>query len=435
MHSRQKILVTEYAKPAAIHEDIAKRCAILPEEALDLLVRIGNRISEVLALETSPVFIGGDGIQFRDISGVLSLAPGVEFEIAPKFLGNTGMWKEDFFFLAMLTHYGKLLDGEELQSSSREDSSLSTLIGRSLVEMYWKNHRRPLRTYRQLHQCEFALEGDFDPENLSYPMEEGFPQFITTLTRMNIYNATIRDAAAKLIPIVPDIETRMRLERLVYHLPYQTSSHRTYNHRLPSRFRNWQSTFDLSLDILRGLSGTYESSTALAPGYVLRTWQIWENLVFIALREYFSSEHVDVHSLHLLGERKYGKTVKEINVIPDAIVTLNNGNSPTKIIVDAKYKSQVRHSTMTVSTADIYEALAFSRASQISEVMLIYPRPFSEETSFMNEVGIAREFSSISIGEIRIHAIEIGVCGISGRNGTEKFSDGLSEIILKSVSS
>ena len=429
MRPWQRFTTVEYAKPAPLHDEIALRSDISPSTARELLIRAGNRVRSLLALERVPISFNADRIQFQNVAGLLVLTSGLELEIAPKFLGNAPGWREDFFLLATLSHHGRLLDHEGLKSSSRANSDLATLIGRSLVEMYWRNQRRPLRTYRRLHQSEFAIDGDFDPEDLSHPAEEGFPQWVTSFTRANSFNAVIRAAAAQLAPVVPDIETRFRLERLAQHLPHQQRPSRLHDRRLPSRSQSWQSTFDLSLDVLRGLGGAYDPKNALAPGYVMKTWQVWEQLVSLSLRTAFPTKSVELQPQHRLGTRTQAGKAKDLHVYPDAIVSLGTVEHPRKIIVDAKYKGHMERSATVVSNADIYEALAFARATEIVEVVLAYPRPVDGPPSSKHKVGHAFEFSRVLADGVHIRAIELGVCGISGRRGFKTFSDALAKVL------
>lgn len=429
MRPWQRFTAIEYAKPATLHEEIARSSNISPSKAKELLLKAGDRVRDILGLDNMPLSLTGDRVQFQNVAGLLVLASGLELEIAPKFLGNAPGWREDFFLLATLSHHGRLLDNENLRSSAHASSDLATLIGRSLVEMYWKNQRRPLRTYRRLHIRDFAIEGDFDPEDFSHPAEEGFSQSVTSFTRLNPYNAVIRSAAAQLAPVVPDVETRARLERLSQHLPHQPRPLRLHDQRLPSRSRTWQPTFDLSLDILRGLGGAYDPKNALAPGYVMQTWQVWEQLISLSLRSAHPPKSVIIQPQHRLGTRSVGGALRDLHVYPDAIISLNGSTETRRIIVDAKYKGHVERGSTSISSADIYEALAFARATAISEAVLVYPRPIEGLMSGQDEVGHALEFSRVVADGVTIRAIELGVCGISKRNGLKRFAKALADIL------
>jgi len=430
MRERQRITATEYAKPTALVELIARTSDISVGNARELLLGTGQRVRNILGLNTAPIALVGDKVQFQNFAGLIVLARGLELEVAPKFLGDAEGWREDFFLLSTLSHHGRLLDEEGLQASAQANSDLATLIGRSLVEMYWRNHRRPLRTYRRVRQTEFAIDGDYDPEYLILPTDDGFVQEITSFTRINSYNAVIRAAAAQLSPVVPDAETRSRLERVADHLPRQRAPSRLKNRRVPSRARSWQPTYDLSLDILRGLGGAYDPKNALAPGFIMTTWQVWEHLISIALRSGVGGKNISIQSGHQLGMRTKGTETSPLTVYPDAIVSLRETSGIRKVIIDAKYKGHVeRRGAQFVSNSDIYEALAFSRATAVKDVVLAYPKTIDLSNLEGCTVGEATEFSNITVDDVRIRAFELGVRGISKRGGLKKFVSALSSAI------
>ena len=422
MRPWQRYTAVEFAKPAALAEEIAKSSDISITKARELLLNAASRVRGMLGLESAPIALNADRIQFQNFAGLLVLAPGLELEVAPKFLGSTPGWREDFFLLATLSHHGRLLDDEGISSSSSATSDLATLIGRSLVEMYWRNQRRPLRSYRRLHQQDFAIEGDFEPEDLIHPGEEGFDQQVTTFTRLNPYNAVIGAAAAQLAPIVPDAETRARLERVAQHLPRQSAPARLKDQRLPSRTGGWQPIYDLSLDILRGLGGAFDPKNALAPGFVMQTWQAWEHLVTISLRSGLGGKNVSAQSGSFLGKRFAGSSSTNLNVYPDIVATVQLDDGARQVIIDAKYKGHIERGRLAVSNADIYEALAFSRATTIKDVVLAYPCVASGISSCAKDVSHVSEFSRITVEDVTIRAIELGVCGISQRGGLKKFA-------------
>lgn len=428
MRSWQRFTTIEYATPYALASEISQKSDIPFNKAQELILGAGNRVRGLLGLESLPMLISGDLVQFQNFAGLLVLAPGLELEVAPKFLGDVPGWREDFFLLATLSHHGRLLDDEGLRSASKSSSDLATLIGRSLVGMYWKNQRRPLRTYQKLRYTDFAIDGDFDPEDLFNPSEEGFDQQVTTFTRANPYNAIIQAAAKQLAPVVPDAETRTRLERVGQHLPSQRLPSRLGGHKLPSRSSHWQPTFDLSLDILQGLGGAYDPKNSLAPGFVVQTWQVWEHLISIALRSSLGGKNVAVQAKQVLGRRHFDAKSVPLNVFPDVMVNVTSDSGTRRIVLDAKYKGHVDRGRLSVSNADIYEALAFSRASSVNEIVLAYPSRFNIIDPSKNEVGYANEFSKITVGEVCIRAVELGVSGISKRGGLNTFSQALSRI-------
>lgn len=429
MRSWHRYTAIEYAPPRALAREVARTSGVSVKQAQELLLGAADRVRGLLGLTAIPIILRGELVQFRNFAGLLVLAQGMELEVAPKFLGSASGWREDFFLLATLSHHGRLLDSEGLKSASRQTSDLATLIGRSLVEMYWREQRRPLRTYRRLSERMFALEGEFEPEELLSREEDGFIQVVTSLTRLNPYNAIIRSAAEQLSQVVSGGETRVRLERVSHHLPRQALPARRTRRRLPSRLYAWQSTYDLSLDILRGLGGSYDPKNALAPGFVMLTWQVWEYLITIGLCSGFGGQNVSIQPKRRLGTRYVNGRYSSLDVFPDAVVQVSTSECKRLVIVDAKYKGHTGEVSLSVSNADIYEVLAFSRASSIKDAVLIYPCVFNPDDPSKSDVGGAYEFSRIDVDDVTIRAIEVGVSGIAGRGGLKRFVTALARSI------
>lgn len=425
----RRFTAVEYGTPTALIEQIAGETEFSADEARTLLFQAADRIRQLLRLESRPLFVDGDQIRFRDVAGLIVLAPGLEIEVAPKFLGETEAWREDFFLLASLSHHGRLLDGLDVRASSRETSALTTLIGRSLVETYWRNHRRPLRSYMRHNVTTFSIDGEFEPEELMTPAEEGFRQEVTSFSRINPYNAVIRAAAERLASVMPDVETRVRLERVAQHLPRQPRPHRLAGRRLPSRSRRWQSLYDLSHDVLRGFGGAYDPEHVRGPGFVLRTWPAWEQLITSASKRAFGVRNVASQPSHRLGRRLSGGKSSDVYVYPDLVVSVGSAGRTRRVVVDAKYKARTGTKTRSISSADLYEALAFGQAADVAEIVLVFPGRVESGTSVVGSVGQAAEFSSVSVNGVRVRGVELGVCGISRRGGLQKFETALAATV------
>ena len=421
----QRFSVVEYSRPVPLADEIARGSRVPVDRVEKLLINSAERVRRLLRLESSPVSWAGGRVQFQNVAGILLIAPQLELEIAPKFLGDASGWREDFFLIATLSSHGRLLDREGLNSSSRATSDLATLIGRNYVEMYNQNRRRPLRVYRRPQHTGFSLEGDFAPEELSFPGEDGFAQEVTTFTRRNSYNAVLYSAAIQLAAVVPDVETRARLENLAQHLPRQAAPSRLNGRPLPSRARSWQPAYDLALDILRGFGGTFDPKNLFAPGFLVKTWQIWEDLVSLGLRLGFGPKQLYVQPRYRLGSRSVDGKDTPVSVTPDCLVSIDSEKGRRLIIVDAKYKGNFDRSDRSVSNSDIYESLAFSRATGVNEVVLVYPMSIKSGSEYRGPVGCAREFARIQVEDTHIRAIEIGVQGVSDTGGLRRFVNSL----------
>lgn len=161
----------------------------------------------------------------------------------------------------------------------------------------------------------------------------------------------------------------------------------------------------------------------------MQTWQVWEQLISLSLRSVFPPKSVVLQAQHKLGTRSIGRAVKDLHVYPDAIVSRGGEGDSRKIIVDAKYKGHVERGATAISNADIYEALAFSRATGVSEAVLVYPRPVDGVPSALDEVGHAREFSRVVADGVILRAVELSVCGISRRGGLKRFAEAFAGVL------
>lgn len=396
-----------------------------------LLKVAGDRVAAKLHLSQSPLDLTAEMVRATDIAGLLRIGPGIELEIAPKFLGGEAShagWREDFFFLALLSRHGHLLSADRLRALAVHNVDLATLVGRALVQLYWDNHRRPLRTYRRTLVRDFTIYGDIEPEALWAPNDEGFEQTVMQFDRRNLFNATIRAAVLDLIPEVRDPELRGTLDRIAQILNPQERPRGIIQKRLPNRSRRWQTTYDLAVDVLRSFGLSYASGAAMAPGYVLATWRVWEDLVGLALRIGFGGASIKIQHSFVLGQRyrsvQDGVITRPVTVTPDVVVQDGPAETP-RILVDAKYKGHVDKGRQRIVEADAYEALAFCTASKCPIAVLVYPHV--PHTGLPAELGQSRVLEMIKIGSIRIIGIEVDVRGISSRGGLKLFSERLTK--------
>ena len=110
----------------------------------------------------------------------------------------------------------------------------------------------------------------------------------------------------------------------------------------------------------------------MAPGFVVSTWQLWQDLLTISLRLAYGAARVKAQSALVLGSRRRANgTQARLNVRPDISAVTNNGLA---VLVDAKYKGRVDRKQGYSSEAHIYESIAFSKASGGLPVVLAYPR-------------------------------------------------------------
>lgn len=418
----ERLSVTEYRWEAGLVGEASDRTGLSRAEVRRLLEAAGNRLRKDLRVDT-PVELKGDSVKISQVAGVLRLAPSLELEVAPKFLGaEWDEWREDFFVIAALSRFGRVLPREDVLAGKAARRDLATLLGHIFVREYWRHHRRPLRLYRHRSWQSFAVEGELDPEAVVLPDPDGFMQSAPVFDRDNGYIRTIHAAVGVLVSEVGAGQVRQQLERA--HSVTKTSSPSARAHvvpyRLPNRHRRWQTLYDLSRDVLRGFGAGYaDADRILAPGFILKTNKAWEDLVGQALRSGLTGAKVRTQKPYMLGTR----AGTPVSVTPDVSI---EGATPPLILVDAKYGARL-DTTVSIASGDLYEALAFAEAAGVTRVLLAYPRRAAEPVV---QVGAAELIDAVDVGPRHIRALSIECRGINTRGAFALLSQRLAEAVL-----
>ncbi|OHW41185.1 restriction endonuclease [Pseudomonas sp. 06C 126] len=403
---RTRLSLIEYGTPVDLSRAIADALGLDRAKANSLLLEAGNRAASSLRLNYNPIIVSTKGTRAIDFAGLIRLAPSLELEVAPKFLGlddRDAAWREDFFFLSTLSRHGRLLASERLSASGGTPRDLSTLVARSITSMYEAHKRRPLRSYRRVREADFFIDGDPDPVELIFPSPDGFEQELIRFDRKNYWNGDIVAAAKVLLPEVSDPAVASSLVRLIEDLsPQNLASNR--RNPIPARHRAWKPLHELSVDVLGGLGLNYKQGQAHAPGYLVKTWRVWEDVLTLAARLGFGRNAVVSQHGYPLGSKTKMDTgaVSQLSVYPDCVIE-SHGTRP-RILLDAKYKGHVEKGQLRISEADIYEALAFSTATRCNLVALAYP---AQPDNAPQPVGTCTIFEKVVVGAVQIVGIQI----------------------------
>jgi len=419
--TRTRLSLVEYGAPVDLSRAISDVAGIERAKANSLLMEAGSRVASSLRLSYSPINIEPSGVRAVDFAGLIRLGPSLELEVAPKFLGldeKDSTWREDFFFLSTLSRHGRLLASERLSASGGAPRDLSTLVARAIASMYEQRKRRPLRSYRRVREADFFIDGDPEPMDLLFPSPDGFEQDTVRFDRRNCWNADIVGAARELLPEVSDPSAVSSLVRLIEELSPQGSAIKR-GKAIPARHRAWRPLHELSVDVLGGLGLSYQQGRAHAPGYLVSTWRVWEDLLTISARLAFGRDAVVPQRGYPLGTKVRGATgsISKLSVYPDCVIE-SDGDRP-KVLLDAKYKGHVEKGNLRISEADIYEALAFSRATGCDMVVLAYPAP--PERPF-NALGHCFIFEKVTVGSVQISGIQIECRRIASVGGLREFA-------------
>lgn len=420
-HTRTRLSLVEYGAPVDLTRSIAEAIGVDRTKANSLLMEAGRRASSSLRLNYNPISVDAKGTRAIDFAGLIRLGPALELEVAPKFLGlddTDATWREDFFFLSTLSRHGRLLASERLSASGGTPRDLSTLVARSITSMYDARKRRPLRSYRRVREADFFIDGDPDPVDLIFPSPDGFEQELIRFDRRNGWNSDIVAAAKELLPEVSDPSAVSSLVRLVEDLsPQNVPTNR--RKPIPARHRAWKPLHELSIDVLGGLGLNYKQGTAHAPGYLVDTWRVWEDLLTVAARLGFDRNAVVPQRGYPLGTRTKISTgaVSNLSVYPDCVIE-PDGTRP-RMLLDAKYKGHVEKGQLRISETDVYEALAFSKATGCNLVALAYP---AQPKSARASTGTCLMFEKIRIGQVQIIGMQVEVRAISKTGALKEFS-------------
>ncbi|WP_336235799.1 5-methylcytosine restriction system specificity protein McrC [Achromobacter dolens] len=405
-HTRTRLSLVEYGAPVDLSRAIAEAIGVDRTKANSLLIEAGSRAASSLRLNYNPISADAKGARAIDFAGLIRLAPSLELEVAPKFLGlddTDATWREDFFFLSTLSRHGRLLASERLSASGGTPRDLSTLVARSITSMYAARKRRPLRSYRGMREADFFIDGDPDPVDLIFPSPDGFEQELIRFDRRNGWNADIVAAAKELLPEVSDPLAAGSLVRLIEDLSPQNAP---ANRRkpIPARHRAWKPLHELSIDVLGGLGLNYKQGQAHAPGYLVDTWRVWEDLLTVAARLGFGRNAVVPQRGYPLGIKTKVSTgtVSKLSAYPDCLIE-PAGTRP-RMLLDAKYKGHVEKGQLRISQADVYEALAFSKATGCNLVALAYP---AQPGDTPHPVGTCTVFEKVVIDAVQIVGIQI----------------------------
>lgn len=406
MTLRTRLSLVEYGTPVDLSRAITDATGVDRTKANSLLIEAGMRAAASLGLSYNPISVNAKGARAIDFAGLIRLAPSLELEVAPKFLGlddSDAAWREDFFFLSTLSRHGRLLASERLTASGGTPRDLSTLVARSITGMYEAHKRRPLRSYRRVREAAFFIDGDPDPVDLIFPSPDGFEQELIRFDRKNGWNGDIVAAARELLPEVSDPSVASSLVRLIEDLSPQNMP---VNRRspIPARHRAWKPLHELSVDVLGGLGLNYRQGQAHAPGYLVSTWRVWEDLLTVAARLSFGRSAVVPQRGYALGTKIKMSTgaVSKLSVYPDCVIE-PDGTRP-RMLLDAKYKGHVEKGQLRISEADVYEALAFSKATGCNLVALAYP---AQPGDTPQPVGTCTIFEKAMVDAVQIAGIQV----------------------------
>jgi 5-methylcytosine-specific restriction enzyme subunit McrC len=409
-----RITLRELEERPGTTQEVAQKSSASEADIILQLRDLNERIRDLLGHEEDAIVATVGGAWRADgVAGLLRLNSAIELEVVPKFLDPSAeSWRSDFFVLAVLVQTGQLLVDDDIAAAVDDRGGLATLIARSLIRQCDANARRPIRRYQRTRKTDFSLDGDVDWDTLAMPDADGYSISHLELTRRNSYNATLTAAAQILVPEVADGDTQAQLIQLVRSFTRQGPPPKQLL-PLPPRHASWESPYQLARLVVEGLGLNLQGGTFTGPGFVLSTWAAWQSLCDEVVRRALPDRRVVSQKKWTLGQR--GR--QPVETTPDLSPMAGDR---TDFLLDAKYKARLGRK-LTITSADLYESLAFLRAASASHMSLLYP---STKNPSELELGEWRRFDSVDVGEVTVEGFEVQIQGLSVRGGFDSLVSG-----------
>lgn len=421
-----KLVFHEYGQGVRL-DSLEQELNLNEKEVYALIRQFNDKLKKMLDIKSDTFVLDGNIVYAKDAAGIFKVGK-LEIEIVPKFLGiKQGNWKDDFLQLLLLTHSGSILYSEHIGGGTKTQSTLYDVLASEFIKIFAQNKKYYIRKYRKEEFFDYSIEGEIDFESIYENNPEGVRQFSSKFDKTNVYNATIAMAAAIIRNKAKKVENIMGLSNIISFLGKQENYDFSYKVPLKSRDRRWKNLYDVSYEVVRGMSFTYHDKKSFfnAPGYVFSTWQIWQNIIEHALIVGLKDMEVRAQSTYTLGEKydNHGKK-QSIEVRPD-IVIQNKKNKAIELLVDAKYKGRYNRRDFSVSNTDVYEGIAFSLATGCKKLILLYPRTDDKVV----EIGAVEVVNTVKVNDLEIIGAKVEMSGIASPGGIGKFIRNLSSEI------
>lgn len=412
--------ITEYGTPQPLIAQLAEAAGLTMDHAESAVIAAGERIRRQHRLRNNPIQIVGGQVKAEDVAGVISLHPGVDLEIVPKYAPVGVDWAADLLFLTLFTTYGRLDVLKPISAGIGKGNALAELAAHVLLDLIRANARTPLRLRQRVTFHSFEPDAEIDPEDMLAPEDEGWRQSGHKLTFDNRYVATLSGACKMLLPHVRSVAVRSQLSAQIMKFGRQTQKPLRGSSKLPPRLTRWQGAMDLALALLEGGSLSPKNGSMSTLGFTISTWRTWEALIERALIIGIGGSKVRPQPTLMLGTATRGALTKDVPVQPDAVITTLRGD----LVMDAKYKGRADQPLVGISASDRYEIMAFMLAAKTRRAALVYPSLLDEDAC-----GVWRCFEKMEMPSGEARAYTICVNGISQPGGFTAFMSGLRNIV------
>lgn len=361
-------------------------------------------------------------LRFAGVAGVASLKD-ADLEIVPKYALRDESWQEDLFGLVAATRSSRVSVSTGVAGSITH-RRLPEMLAFSLLSLLKPALRKgPVRRYRERTWTDWALEGDFDLADWALPAMDGIPQHSIELSPRTPENAVIAGALHALAGLVGRFDLREELLISSSRLGEQDASRQAPLPRLPLHFRGYKEALSISQLVLAGTGVSTQEGSQATIGFVVDMITEWERFVDWITRRAASIELQPTTSAELgvqyqleLDLTEDGRKAKPDNVITAASVPA--------LVIDAKYKGSIDKPVTQVGATDLYEAMAFMEAADVSDALLIYP--------YGKPGKLSQVFDTVTLmrkPKRRVTALRLGITGIATPQGRAETTRALAHVL------
>lgn len=346
-----------------------------------------------------------------------------DLEIVPKYALADDSWQEDLFGLVAATRSSRVAISPGVAGSIAH-RRLPEMLAFSLLSLLRPAQKKGLiRRYREREWKAWSLDGDFDIMDWILPDVEGIRQHSIELSPTTAENAVIAGALKTLAILVGRFDLREQLLRSSSRLGEQDKPRHEPLPQLPLHFRSYKEALSISRLVLEGSGISVQPGAQQTIGFVVDMAREWERFIDWVLRRATTVALQSKMTSELGVQSQTGLKLTEDGrrAWPDDLVTI--AGKPA-LVVDAKYKGSLAEPVTKVGRADLYEAMAFMEAADVSHALLIYP--------YGKAGKLSQVFDTVTLMRSptrRVSALRLGIAGIANPDGRDQTARALADVL------
>ena len=410
----QRILLKEYGDPVYLRMD--------PYE-LSLFEESNKYWKSKLQLPRYPFRtqqIDKDLFEVRaeGVTGIIKIGS-FDFEIKPKFIGNSDKWQIVLWKILSLVDRGAL-DKNFTSAKDNNDYSLLELLVDVFLNSFAKGSIRGLPLGYNTHSAKgFELKGTFDQSRIvewvNQPWE--LPYLVDNLSEDTLLTRLLRWTTLQLMTLTSSATQLKSLQAVLIRLGkisiIKPSIVEVRKIKLGVQYKELEQALSIGLILLENSGLGYGQSKKLISGFLWNSDKIYEKFVFLICSKAAKKLQLQTSK----DSYKYGTVISDsgpsLETIPD--IVFENREDKKIAVADAKYKVYKSRP----NSADVYQILAACHVLGVKRGSLIYP--VYEDKNYVTwniESKIGGEDITLTMLPLNLMALEV-------ENGLMKLIDSI----------